>query len=241
MNLVFIRNKIESDNIISSFIYNKFWLDIWIKYSNSWFIVIPTKSNSVYKYYFDEIYMKNNLSLDLSFKNTYYNEVNSYNFFYENWFIVPKIYLTWEEKIWNYIFSYLEIQNIRISNIKPISFLDFKIDYIVNFIRKIHFLKPWYILWNLDITNFYIDKSGNIWLFDLSCYWVWNIEKDLAKLIFWYKFKYEFIKEIIFIYWKKNINLSILLYELKNVFIENNKLYKNNFYVSFKIVNSLIN
>lgn len=240
MNLVFIRNKMKYDEVISKFIISKFWIDFSIRYSNSWFIIIPNNSKTVFKYYISYDYFKKNISSEYSYINTYNVELNCYSFFSNNWLLIPLIYSTWIERIGDFNFSYIEIENIRLLNNKFNSFFDLDILSIVNFIKKVHFLKTWYILWNIDISNFYTDNLWHIWFFDFSAYWKWNIEKDLAKLIFWYHFKYDFTINIISIYWKNIINFNILLLELNNVYVENNYFYKDNFYLTFKLLKLLI-
>lgn len=239
MSLTFIRNKIKSDKTILNFINNKFWLEYLIRYSNSWFIVIPKNSESVFKFYFGKFYFDTNINSKFTFLDTYNNELTCYKDFKSNWLIIPKIYWTWIEYIWKFKFYFLELQNIRLNNIKLFSFFDINLSNLVHFIKKIHFLHPWYILWNIDISNFYIDTIWNIWFFDFSSYWFWFIEKDLAKIFFWYEFKYEYIIKVISVYWENFINIPKLLFELNSVFIENNKMYKNNFYISFKVINWL--
>lgn len=237
--LFIFRDIIRQDNNIQNYIKDTYGSDIQIRYSNVGFIVIPNYSNHIIKYYLSDSYMSDKTWNEKRF-SVYEKEKNNYDFFLKNNVLIPKYISSWDVKIWNYIFKYAKIENIRRLSKKIVNFSELDINKFANFIKKIHTLKSWYIHWSIHTSDFFLTKSWEIWIFDLVSYYKWYIEQDIARICYWYFLESNFIKEFLIAYWMKEINLSKLLSEIYSL-AKLHEINKNNFLKTIYLIVNLNN
>jgi hypothetical protein len=213
MNLFIFRDILKNDLLVQKYIKKIYWTEYLIRYSNVWFIIIPNDTNYIIKYYMSDSYISYKTWKIKEFL-LFEKEKTNYEFFNNNNILIPKYISYWEVNIWDYIFKYAKIENIRINNKKITNFNELDINNFASFINKIHSLKTWYIHWSIHVSDFYITKSWEIWIFDLVNYYRWFIEQDLARICFWYNLDITNINNFLSLYWFEKINYPRLLSEI---------------------------
>jgi len=232
MNFSDFKEILPNDANIQLYINQKYWNKYIIKYSNVWFIVVSNSLWYVIKYYIPDLYISHKF-WEYNEYNLFDKERENYELFKNKNILVPEYIWYWEEKIWNYYFKYAILENIRIKNKRIIHFKELDMNDFVKFILKIHNIKPWYVHWNIHVNDFFITKAWDIWIFNLSSYYKWDIEEDLSKICYWYNLEISYIKKFLLLYWIKKIKFNKLLYNLYAL----TKLYKYDKINFLKLVN----
>lgn len=235
MNIQFIRWIIENDYFISKYIKDNY-SDCFVKYSNFWFILIKKDLSWVYKFYLPDAYYKD-LWIIINWW-FYKKEIVNYISFKNYNILIPEIYSKWKVIIWKYNFSFILFENIRRENNSIKNFLDLDINDLVLLVKNIHSINKWYIHWNFHPSNFFV-KNNNLWIFDFINYSKWNIEKDIARIIFWFEFKNHLILKFLNKYGLDIINKKILIDELLYIYWKEKEDIKFNI-LSFKKTIQLI-
>lgn len=188
-DLSVLRYQIIEKNLFSEEIYTHFWSDAEIRYSNFWFIVIPKKSDSIFKIYYDELFFeKNGYKCSRDF---FQSEKKHYQIFHNAHIYSPDF-----EDFWNIYFSWYSFKVAKITNIRKdtprlTSFLDINPQELAYIISQIHGIEKNFIHGNLHSSNFFV-LNWKLWIFDLVDCRIWRYEQDIARIIidiewdFWY-------------------------------------------------------
>ena len=141
--------------------------------SNVWFIIVPENSDFVYKIFSWEEKME------------FYNrERQIYKLFNDNNILTPEYIDLWDI-LWYFV---LKLSNIRKNFPRKNKLLDFDLEQIWLILSKIHSLKfedKNLILWDIHCSNFFElnnDWKIQVWIFDFSTIWQWDIEKDFSNV-----------------------------------------------------------
>lgn len=121
-----------------------------------------------------------------------------------------------------------KIENIR-TNTKVESFLDLGMEGILSLIQKFHKIKEewdkYFIHGNIHPTNFYL-KDSRIWMFDFMYCKLDYKEIDLARIIIYTDYNFDFLRKLKDLY-KNSLNKKILAYYVKKHTVENYKYSKD--------------
>jgi hypothetical protein len=199
-NIQSIRKKLISNRHIFDLLYENSKILVW----NFWYIIIPNNKNKPVS----KLYIK---------KEYFEKELNNYILLSKNHILVPSFDSIWQVKISNLEFHKIEFANIR-------TFPKFKIltdispKKLWNLLSMIHIINSmdWkYCLhWNLHESNFYEDKDRNLWIFDLTSMFYWEIEYDFASIYVNTLCDDKYISEV------------LKSYKFNNIF-DYNKMYEN--------------
>ena len=151
-----------------------------ILYSNFWLVVLPEQEEYAYKIYFSKTFFQDhNMYAKI---NPYEQEKYAYNLFWGAGFLLPGHQDIWRQNFWEYDFSVMKFENIRLHNKKIQSFLEIDPWELWAFISKFHSVKEWYIHGNIHPSNIFISWK-NIGIFDLASCYYWEKEYDIARVL----------------------------------------------------------
>ncbi|MBC7498338.1 hypothetical protein H7170_01720 [Candidatus Gracilibacteria bacterium] len=205
------RKIFQNNTDISRYCIGVFGEKFEIRYCNFGFVVIPISGLFVYKYYLG--------SKDdpLLFGN---REAKNYLFFHQNGVLIPIYEVLGDICIGNQVFMRAKIQNIRMTSKKFVSFCDFDIQQLAMIITQIHTIYPGYIHGNIHPSNFFLNTSGKIGVFDLITYAIGPRERDISRIFMHARYDVDFLKHFL-VFYKFDISLKkvylIALIELREL------------------------
>jgi len=227
------RSFFENNSHILQYCKDTFTEWYQLRYCNFWFVVIPSESKHVYKYYLIDIHDTNRHASI---------ESNAYSVFINLGITTPKYALWGTFIIWNQLFQQATIENIRIYWQRKLSFLGFNIKKLALLLARIHAIQPWYIHGNIHPSNFYVLPDWGLWVFDLSTYGLGQREKDIARVFIHSNYSENFLLEFLRFY---DFEISIkkiyllALIELRELYIIwRSDIYKSEMQKIVNLINS---
>lgn len=205
------RKFFQNNTDISQYCKSIFGEKFEIRYCNFGFVVVPISGWFVYKYYLWSV------TDPLSCWN---REAKNYLCFNDNWVSLPTYEVLSDVYIWDQLFMRAKIQNIRITSKKFVSFCDFDIQQLAMIITQIHTIYSGSIHGNIHPSNFFLDTSGKIGVFDLITYGKWPRERDISRIFTHAGYDVDFLKHFL-VFYKFDISLKkvylIALIELREL------------------------
>lgn len=224
MNLQFVREILDKDQNIHQYVDINHWPNRRLLFSNFWFIVVPDKSDFVYKYYLSKDFLTEYwISSTESF---YFKEKENYDLFIQSNILVPRFELEDIVRVGNYDFYKTNIENVRsyskkFDNINEISYTD-----LANILTSIHKLRNWSLIhWNIHPSNFFLDKTWNLWVFDLVGCRKGNKELDISRVYIYSNFDDTYLNNFLSSY-KNSIDI-IQVYKYTIFDLADNLKYAN--------------